>query len=256
MEFQEGLLGRQEQVGIKKIVKKSGAVQGGLDAVKFESFGASGEARAEIARLKGELAELQREMKKQQAQAKKDLEALDQRRLAEVEEKRQAALKMGEEAGRKAAEAIYNQKEEGVLKAFLEVIQGFEQERKHFFEVTEEGVAAVVSAMSRRIIGEYIDLNPHIVEKSVREALGYLGNEKELILLLNPEDFAWVQAHYKEWVPLTQTEINIRLKEDPRIAKGGCLLETEAGRIDVRIERMLDNLSNFIHQQFVLAQNK
>ena len=99
-------------------------------------------------------------MQRQAEEHKKALDALEKKRIQEREElKRQMRLKEKPRAAR--MQKNISSKRAGSSAKLPRVIEAFEKER-NIFDVTEEGVAAVVSALSRRIVGEYIDLNPHI----------------------------------------------------------------------------------------------
>ena len=218
-----------------------------LSTANSEARGEADRLKKEVAKLKKEIQDLKAEHQKNLSQEKAKWEEQKQKEVADEVDK--AKLSTVAEM-----QAKFDGQEAQVLQAFTQVIESFEQERKQYFNITEEGVTSLVSAMCKRIVGEWIDHHPEAVENSVKQALSYLGNEKELILLLNPVDIDWVQDRFKDWLPLSSIDIKVRLRAEERIARGGCLMETDAGSVDVRVGQMLDDLEAFVKNQMNMAE--
>ncbi len=267
MEFVEGFNSPQKEkgpgnVGLKGIIKNSQAspaphAASGFGGVSFKNLSTeNSEARSELDRLKKEIKVLKNNQVKVRDKHERDLVALK----AQLKDESSLEIEIEKSKAEKAKEdeltARFEKEKEETFGSFKKIIEAFENERKEYFHITEDGVSALVGTMCRRIVGEWIDHHPEAIENSVKEALSYLGNEKELILLLNPVDLTWVQAHYKEWLPLSSIDLKVRLEADERIERGGCMLETESGSVDVRVEQMLDGLESFIHEQFEMAENE
>jgi flagellar biosynthesis/type III secretory pathway protein FliH len=55
---------------------------------------------------------------------------------------------------------------------------------------------------------------------------------------VNPRDFQIIERHHatRSSSPLSEA---VKLVEDPLIGRGGCVIETESGTIDARIEEQL-----------------
>ena len=76
-----------------------------------------------------------------------------------------------------------------------------------------------------------------VVEFS-REALSKAQDRVHLKLHLNPEDLREVELQ-KDQLKLSVGAGHLELVPDARIEKGGCLLETEAGSVDVRLPTLV-----------------
>jgi flagellar assembly protein FliH len=69
-------------------------------------------------------------------------------------------------------------------------------------------------------------------------ALRKLGTSSPATIRLNPEDYTVVAHDGERWGGGQVTVV-----PDPAVARGGCLVESEFGRIDASIERQLEEMS-------------
>ncbi len=109
-------------------------------------------------------------------------------------------------------------------------------------EITERAEADVVELaieIAEKIVEREVSLDREIVCRLVKIALGKLHNRSVAEVRLNPEDFAFVQAQ-REKLGFRGT---LELAEDASISVGGCLIHTETGDIDARIESQFDEIA-------------
>jgi flagellar assembly protein FliH len=75
--------------------------------------------------------------------------------------------------------------------------------------------------------------DPEQVLAIVRECLASLpGTAREVRIRLHPRDAAALQGH----LSMGGTQPSFAVVEDPMLTRGGCLVESEASRIDARLE--------------------
>jgi flagellar assembly protein FliH len=68
----------------------------------------------------------------------------------------------------------------------------------------------------------------------VRQALTRLVSREVVTLRVNPVDLDTIRAHRDEIVAAGDVE-HLRIVEDPRIDRGGVIVETDAGTIDSKV---------------------
>jgi flagellar assembly protein FliH len=78
-----------------------------------------------------------------------------------------------------------------------------------------------------------LEADPSQVMSIVRECLASLpGTAREVRIRLHPRDAAALQGH----LSAGGTQPSFTVVEDPMLTRGGCLVESEASRIDARLE--------------------
>jgi flagellar assembly protein FliH len=80
-----------------------------------------------------------------------------------------------------------------------------------------------------------------LVVNLVHEALLKAQDRVHLKLHLNPDDINEIEAHRNE-LQLTVGAGEMDLVADARIERGGCLLDTEGGTVDVRLNTVVDQV--------------
>ncbi len=234
-------------VPMKGILKS----KNGFGALHFEDLSnQNSEARSEMEHLKREMQRIKEQALREKKALQAERIALLEKHKAELAEKVAQAFRDGQEKGKAEAEAEHIARENEVFEGVKKAIENLEEQRQHFFNHAEEGIAQALSSMTRRIVGSWLDQCPGAVEGAVKEALGYLGHESHVRLLLNSSDFAWVQPRVKSWLDIGQGNVNIELIEENRLGRGGCVLETDSGKIEVRIESLLDEMEGIVAKYF------
>jgi flagellar assembly protein FliH len=88
-------------------------------------------------------------------------------------------------------------------------------------------------AVARNVIRSAVATRPAIVQDCVDEALRQLAqNYAPVHLVVNPQDAALV----RDLLQTSQLSGGWSLKEDERVARGGCRLETAAGEVDATLQ--------------------
>jgi flagellar biosynthesis/type III secretory pathway protein FliH len=103
--------------------------------------------------------------------------------------------------------------------------------------VLEENVAALAVIVARQIIGREVALDKDVVAHLVRRALTEFPVDQSVRIRVNPVDLAMLGS--AEAVMTGKRDAS--WKADPRIARGGCLVEGRErivdGRVDTALER-------------------
>ncbi len=94
-------------------------------------------------------------------------------------------------------------------------------------------------AMAQRIIQNEIQKNPEPTVKIIRSALKMAIGQDHLKIKTHPEDSETVRVILKDEISDTDTDKKVEVVPDRSIQRGGCLIETDFGTIDARIEQQL-----------------
>ncbi|MDO4571519.1 MAG: FliH/SctL family protein [Planctomycetia bacterium] len=97
----------------------------------------------------------------------------------------------------------------------------------------------LVCAVARQIVRRELQKDPSISENWIRETLELCSGENQIVLRLHPSTITTLKTSIKN----IQTEFHklgrIEIKPDDTLLPGECVLETEFGRMDQRIEAQL-----------------
>ncbi|MBC7218114.1 MAG: hypothetical protein H5U36_08265 [Candidatus Caldatribacterium sp.] len=179
-----------------------------------------------------EFAEL-REMVLQEA--KEEAKRIVEEAKKEAEAIRKKAYEEGwHEGERKAREAIRRSWEEKVA-VFERLVLEFTRARKHNFEVLREPLVDLVFALAEKIIQREAERVPFVGE-TVARALLRLSQRERVIVRVNPEECALVREMKEDLFRRVDGLEFLEVKEDPRVKRGGCIVETQFGNVDARIE--------------------
>lgn len=161
---------------------------------------------------------------KEAVKIKADAEKLLEQVEVELEKARGKGLKDGREEG---------------LASVTEMVVSFEKMKEEFYADAEEKMIKLVMTISEKIIGKIVNENSKVVKEIIKQALEKSLGER-IQLSLNPEDYKQVvdtELDYRNMLDRTQ---RLSFKEDENIERGGCVVETEVGTIDARLETQLE----------------
>lgn len=108
----------------------------------------------------------------------------------------------------------------------------------------QENVCALAVAVARHIVGRELQLDAGIVRELVVRALAELPLDQPVTIRLHPEDLRIIAEANPGAVDRTE----LQWVPDPRLLRGGCLLEGRDriidGRVDTALERLYRRLSS------------
>lgn len=104
----------------------------------------------------------------------------------------------------------------------------------------ETDLVELALQIAKKIVVREVTIDREIALTLVKVSLGKLHNRSVAEVHLNPEDFNFVQGN----IDKLDFRGSLNLVEDKSISVGGCLIHTETGDIDARIESQFDEISH------------
>ena len=169
----------------------------------------------------GEVFDAQGEAQRIVAEAREQAEGI-------VAEARERADTLRSEAAREGREAGRAEAAEQLARAAALRDQALEQ--------AEAQIVQLALAAAKRIVGKEIALEPERVRGIVRDVVGRARRAGRLTARVHPDDVQAVRALESEH------DHPLAVEPDDAIARGGCIVDTDVGRIDARIEVQLEAL--------------
>lgn len=172
-----------------------------------------------------------------------EIDALIQERVKAFEERyqteREAAYRAGFEDGRKQGLKVGRAESGEAISRLTEVVGEFLEKQKALVQENEAALVDLAVAVAKRIVGACAEMRREPVLLAVSDSLGYLRDRTRVIIKANPGDLDVVKEHRKEWLESIEGIGTLTIEADPAVARGGCVLETDAGDVDARIEERL-----------------
>ncbi len=103
----------------------------------------------------------------------------------------------------------------------------------------ENEVVALALQIGRKVIGQELQTNRSAVAAIVRHALQQVEDPGKICIRMNPADIQHLQRAKIDIDGPGTNAGGIHFQEDRGIEIGGCLVQTEYGEIDARIEQQL-----------------
>ncbi len=164
----------------------------------------------------------------------------------EIEQQVQSAYNKGFEDGQQITQmAIAEEfkKFEERVKSIENVIESLNAEYAKHIRQLKDIIVPLSIKISEHILRKEVEVNPKVVETQVEKALELIDNEKIFELKLNPLDVETLREVGSKLLSDPRLE-GVEIVPDPSVERGGCILETEAGKIDATISSQLKKLEN------------
>lgn len=175
-----------------------------------------------------------------------------QARLEQVQQEVDSIRLQAKEAG--FAQGYQEGLEEGRQKALekaadlLKLLQSTVEEavrlRAASLQALEDDFLKLSIFLADKMIRKEVETDVSWLKPMVKEALEVLGSVEQVVVLLNPVDYALLQ-NYRQDLELS-SRAELVFQQDASITPGGCLIETETGLIDARLERRLGKLAHHL----------
>jgi flagellar assembly protein FliH len=141
------------------------------------------------------------------------------------EEAREEGIRLGREDGRREAESD--------CQRMKELVTSYSQALDTLDFRMADMVLDLALEVARHVIAGELTTKPERVMDVILLALKEMvDTTKEARLLLNPDDAAMVRPHLDDVLDKNR----LRIVEDVRIVRGGCLIETPQGDLDATLQ--------------------
>lgn len=126
------------------------------------------------------------------------------------------------------------------VRAFTAMVDDLVSQRQRLVNDSEEAVIRLSCRIAHRIIGEAVEVNSEAIVEVVKNALRHLTDKQKLIIRVNPLDADVIKKHEPEWMMAAGAGTAVKVQEDARIKRGGCLIEGESGNVEAQIDRQIE----------------
>lgn len=155
----------------------------------------------------------------------------------------QQAERDGFELGRqKGMEASQNEMGAmfGVLRQMLaEFVHG----RELALRSSEGEIGRLAMKIAERVTQTMVTTNPEVIKNQVAAALERVKDREHINVRVNPQDIDVVRARKDTFFKLLEGPKTFEISADPKVDRGGVIIETNLGNVDARINTQLQALN-------------
>jgi flagellar assembly protein FliH len=146
------------------------------------------------------------------------------------------AYDKGFQEGERAALETAEKKMEAVMKRYAEAITEIGSFRRLLYSQVEREVVRLALEAAKKIVHREITMDPEIVQTLIRVARDRVTAKSPVTVRVNPADYNLVQQGLSDATRAGAADASLVVVSDRTVGQGGCLIETEHGDIDARIE--------------------
>jgi len=169
-------------------------------------------------------------------------------RILEEAEKRAAEIRREAHAEAENLKcAAFHEGTENALTEFERNLVESREIREKVWRETEKDLLRLAVRLAGRIVGREIEKDDKTIIEIISTALQNARQQEKLTVRVNPKDLPTIE---KETENLASGRIRfIDFVADPRVESSGCLIESEVGTIDARLETQLRVLERALLSQ-------
>jgi flagellar assembly protein FliH len=164
----------------------------------------------------------------------------------------QAGYVQGYLDGEREAQRLLTQRADDEREAYREDLKAFllhiEAERQRAWEEIEPQVIGLVFELAQKVIKQEVTASREVALSMIKNALRRVAESGTLRIRVHASDLETVRSHREDLMSLLDGIPHIEIIEDRRVGAGGCIVETEAGNIDARIETQLQEVADTLEQ--------
>lgn len=182
-------------------------------------------------------------------QARKEAAQLKQTAIAEGQAQgKQEGLKTAQTQIQQQATQLVEQRFAEHLKttlpALTQVAQQLAAERDGWLLRWEHMAVELGVAIAEKLLRTNLAIRPELAIPMITEALQLAAGQTQLRLRLHPGDLDRLGTHAADVVRSLTTCAQPELVADESITPGGCVIDTQHGEIDARLETMLERIAS------------
>jgi len=154
------------------------------------------------------------------------------------------AFDQGHEEGLHQGLTEAREQASGLLKDLENMIAQGQQMLEDAFTAQEADIRQLICDVASRVIQKKVELDDEIVVRNAKECIHDAADRMNVRVLVHPDDQAIIEEWAPEFTRMFDEIDKITVETDPRVSRGGVIVETGAGGIDGRIDKQTEILSD------------
>jgi len=173
-----------------------------------------------------------------------------------VDDIKETAFQKGFLEGKKIGFESGAKKADSVIDSLRQALGQLENIRQEIFQEIEKEVTQLALSIARKIVCHEVKTTQETVTCVARKALSRVDNPSKIKIKLNPGDLQFIKDTQDQLSHFLDNVDKIRFEAEESIQSGGCLIETDRGDIDARIEKQFQAIEESFQTQFEPPQQE
>lgn len=131
-----------------------------------------------------------------------------------------------------------------LLEQAAQIVEYAKHEREEIIEKCERDVLELAISVAARVIHTEVTINSDAVLAVVKDAIQKAKDQEKVIIRINPADFETIVVEKQTLQAILRRETGMEIRGDIGVEVGGCVIETDYGAIDARIDTQLETIKN------------
>jgi flagellar assembly protein FliH len=170
-------------------------------------------------------------------------------RRPSIDQIKETAFQKGFLEGKRLGFGSGSKKADSVIESLNQILRQLEDIRQEIYQEIEKEVAQLALSIARKIVCHEVKTTQETVTCVAREALSRVNNPAKITIKLNPDDLQFIKDTRFQFSRFLRDVDNIRFEAEESIQSGGCLVETDRGDIDARIEKQFQAIEESFQTQ-------
>lgn len=163
-----------------------------------------------------------------------------QRIVEQANQDKDLSRQEGYEQGVKKGLAQTAEEMKDKYEALLSLFKDFEVQKKEYLIKQEKDIVELVVALTEKIIGTIVDLQPEVIRHIIKNTLEHVNGAQKITIKVNPIHIPYLSGYNEIFMDNGQE--NMQIIEDSNIKPGNCRIVTENGFVDSLLEVQLREL--------------
>ena len=142
-----------------------------------------------------------------------------------------------------------------VLDTLSQVVRQLDEIRNEIYRYSEKEVVSLAMGIATKIVRHEITINKNVILNVLKQALKKIVDYDKIKIRVNPSDLQFLKTQNHQFSHLIDNMGSIVFEEDETILTGGCLIETNSGDIDARIDKQLEAVEEAFKSEFAKTES-
>ena len=167
----------------------------------------------------------------------------------EAKTMRESAVREGYEAGLKQAQEEMEAERLAALQQKEEILEEARRSKLDILSRSELDMLHLVVAIAKKVIASELLLQPESIITVIRQAIEQLDHPDNLKVYVHPDDIQVVldAIEFDELTEIGSQSVQTEVKADQRINRGGCVVESDCGSVDARLESRIAKVEDGLY---------
>ena len=133
-----------------------------------------------------------------------------------------------------------------LLQTINSLIRELSEFRTMMYPKVEKEMIEMITGLTKKILQHEINTNEASVKQMILLAINSVIDKENMTIRIHPSDKAHAEAFSPELKNLFSEIKNITFEEHPGIEKGGCVIETNFGTIDAKVDQLENQIDKIL----------